>query len=151
MTDKSMTVAEARDALLALKDKIGERADVYLTIKSERGRDGVDLSVYADGLCGGMTFLVSGNDWHEAIANGEAKWSEQEGRVHNDLIERMALEIIKVTSRKGECGPADLRAAKFTQKEILRHGMEACDKADSMAKGGPFNISPEEPGQTPPD
>lgn len=136
------TPKELQDRLAQFRKTVGPQSDVYLDICHEREQP-IGLSVYANGVGSGLAFRISADDWDHAFAQAAEKWAECSERVVGEKIEKMALEIIRVTGRKGECGGADLRTAKFTQADIDLYGSLACAKADAMANNGPFSIASE--------
>lgn len=133
-----MSPRDIQAAVQALKAEIGPKADIYPSIHI--GAHPIYMSVYANGIAGNLTFSVDADEWPEAFALARERWAEVRDRHEITIIERMALEIIRVTHRKGECSDADIRDAKFSNEEVAHYGASAIEQANAMAEGGPFSI-----------
>jgi hypothetical protein len=84
---------------------------------------------------------VEASTWAELFEALPTKWRERQVELNADLIHQMALAVISLTEKFGECMDGALRGDGFSNDEVAEFGERACDKAGKMAANGPFAIS----------
>ena len=135
-----MELAQINEAVVALSDKIGKRADAYFSAD----RYGCSISIYARGIGNGHADIrvrsEPGDTFATLLARAEAAWDEHSGQYRRELIRRMALAIIEITASQGRCSDAALRM-RFSRDDIAALGSEAVADANSIAANGPFDIA----------
>jgi hypothetical protein len=138
-----MTPKQAKAEFLAFRREVGPRAELYATVEMDGGHNALYCSIYPSGMgAHDLMFRVKADDWPELIAEARAKWAEHKDRHRAQSINKMALEIIRITHAFGSCTEAQLRGTKFTAEDIAAYGAEACSEANKMAANGPFSIAP---------
>ena len=140
MSKPDLTHAEARDALIAFRAEVSEKA--YASMGLNHGYGGlIDASLYPQGLCHSdrTAIYVKADSYREALDKLRAQWLEAEGLAATNTIRAMALRIITLTAEFGECTDAALRA-DFTARDVLRHADAAAELASEFASNGPFTV-----------
>lgn len=137
-----MTPKEIHAACLELAKKVGPDAYVGFAICQH----GVSASLHTKGLCGkredvaSFTVYVAGvSDFADALRELERDWLAKRESRNERIVEKMALEIIRLTAEFGSCTDAALRA-EFSAEQVERLGALALSKANGMAANGPFEI-----------
>lgn len=95
---------------------------------------------YPKGVGRSDSFRTEGSTFREVLEKLEARWVEQQETYESETTRRMALAVIDITNRLGECSDAALRGDGFDHTEVKRFGPTACTLATEMAAGGPFEI-----------
>ena len=142
------TIEEMHADIVALKDEIDGKADVYFTVCASGGPH---ISVYPNGLglSGSIRFFREGFDFDDLLAKARAWWVEKSEKVHAETVRRMALAIMETHLDRGDCDDASLRAKGFTQQQIDQFGTTACAEAEKLADSGPFSIRKSALGNAP--
>lgn len=143
MTEVDFTIEEIRAELRALKDLIGIAAYVSVDFSvggysNENGQ--LSACCYPKGVGLSSSLRVQGDTWREVIERLKARWAETQETYEAETTRRMALAVIDITNRLGECSDAALRGDGFNHTEVKRFGPTACALATEMAAGGPFAI-----------
>jgi hypothetical protein len=141
MTD--LSAQQYRANIQQFLPTIGLKAECYTSIETEAHRKGLfSACIYPMGITSRSEdgYLRVEADslaglWDEI----QAKWSGHQTRHREQIVRKMALAIIRITSDVGECTDAALRS-EFDRAEIKTYGEEACTKANDMAGRGPFAI-----------
>jgi hypothetical protein len=135
-----MTPNEIAEACGALEKKVGPHSAVYVTIRSH----GLSSSLYTKGICADAgdvaAFTVASQERDPAknLADLEAQWLAKRAARNGRLIEKMALEIIRLTTECGQCTDAALRAEFGPLVSELSE--QAVALANDMADRGPFEV-----------
>lgn len=142
------TIQEMHADIVALKNEIGGKADVYFTFSSS---DQPRISVYQNGIgsSGGIRFSDHGFDFDAMIAKARAWWVEKSEKAHAETVRRMALAVMETHLDRGDCDDAALRAKGFTQQQIDQFGTAACAEAEKLADSRPFLIRKSATGNAP--
>jgi len=144
-----MTPATYAAAIEVLRKKIGEGGkiltcvgfDGYPSVKE--GKHPLSAEVWTSWPYSRAEFRVVGDNLDELLVAVTEKWESHYATWRKGAIQRMALEIIRITADKGECTDAALRGTfKFSEQEVAQLGAEACVAANQMAGRGPFTITP---------
>ena len=137
-----MTQIERLQAkLAALHDEVGPKAYISITVRADR----LSGSLYTHGIAPSRDTPDAFDVWSDlrdpiAIVDDlHAKWLAERERRCGRTLERMALEIIRLTAEFGECTDAALRA-EFDPKSIADLAGKAVERANEMASNGPFSI-----------
>lgn len=144
MSQPDLTTTEIRAELLRIQKRIGPSA--YISVGF--GVSDYDRGEKPHGHCApkgmarGDSFSVDGATWREVVEAIEAGWDERQATYEAETTRRLALAIIDITNRIGECSDAALRGDGFNHTEVKRFGPTACALATEMAAGGPFAIVP---------
>lgn len=140
-----MTPTEIKTALDTMKNEIGPKADITLSINAmdafeHDSKEPVRLSVYPFGMVQSKGwFAIRSATFDGAISSARIKWTEYSDEHRLQTTKNMALAIIRLTTEVGECFDAALRQ-EFDAAVIARWGDDACKVADEMAGRGPFRI-----------
>lgn len=136
-----MTLAEVRAALDELCASIGPDARASVSINAGGSTEVcVRAHLYPRGHADRLSISAKGDDLGEAVAMLRAAWGDYERDSSEATIRDMALEIIRITHEHGWCSEAALRGGRFSPNEVAKFGAWACELADKMAAGAPFEI-----------
>lgn len=136
-----MELKEIQKACRELAGKIGPKAEVSLRL------NGYSLtgSIYTKGICGDRddveAFQIYTSDFdtfEETLAYLEKEYASEAEKRAGRIIEKMALEIIRITAEFGSCTDASLRS-EFGPA-VAKYADLAVSKANEMAANGPFSI-----------
>lgn len=133
-------VSEIRSALAGIAAEAGSEAWIYASVNPARDGAFVRATLYPGGITSRHVIVGSGMCFGSAIADLRSKWELDKVKVERNLIRKMALAIIEITTDQGGCSDAALRGAGFAQPQITRLGQQACEEASRLAAGGPFAI-----------
>lgn len=135
-----MNAQEIVEACKALEQKVGPEAQAYVTVRSR----GLTASLYTKGICpeaGDVSAIhvnTTASDFAAIFPALEAKWLAAKASRNERIIEKMALEIIRLTTEFGRCTDAALRA-EFGP-DVAELADLATAKANEMAQNGPFEV-----------
>lgn len=135
-----MTPHEIVTAIKALEQKVGPKSQVYVSLRA----CGLSASLYSKGICqerddvSAIGVNADGSDFAEILTALEANWLAAKAGRNERIIEKMALEIIRLTAEFGQCTDAALRA-EFGADVADLSGL-ATVKANEMAQNGPFEV-----------
>lgn len=135
-----MNPTEIRERLKTLAGNLGERGRVWVSVDSGGSCLPVSGSVYTNWPNSDSVFRVEAETWPELLDLLDQRWTEYSEEHTRRMIQKMALEIIRITAEQGECTDAALRGFTFTAADVEAFGRDACSKADEMANNGPFSI-----------
>jgi hypothetical protein len=137
-----MNPSEIRDALAEIRAEGSADAYISLSISISGHSSGHEISAsfYPDDIIGKHKVHAKGESFEAAIKNLREKWDEAKGLADRNVVRKMALAIIEITTDHGECSDAALRGAGFYQGQVDRMGTLACEEATRLAAGGPFAI-----------
>lgn len=135
-----MTPQEIVTAIKTLEQKVGPKSQVYVSLRSR----GLSASLYSKGICqdhGDVSAFqvdANGSDFAEILTALEANWLAAKVERNERIIEKMALEIIRLTAEFGQCTDAALRA-EFGP-DVADLSDLATARANEMAQNGPFEV-----------
>ena len=135
-----MTPIEFRNALSALAKRITTPNPHVSIFFHDTGKQPIRGSIYTNWPYGDPSVSVDGDDWETLIKDLGSAWDAHYATHQKQRTRDIALEIIRITSEKGECTDAALRGFKFSAKEIEELGAAAISEANRMAANGPFSI-----------
>lgn len=139
-----MSAEDAVKAFNAFRDRVGSKADVYVSLNTCRYSakdEPLSMALYNRGSAlDKCLFTVTAATFDGLLEATLKRWAEHEDQYAIDTIKAMALDIIRITDERGQCSDADLRAGAFVDDEVVRFGEQACAKAAEMASKGPFSI-----------
>lgn len=133
-----MTPTEVWEACRELECEVGPRAEVSAYVsKFQRG---AWLVIRPLPYPNDQTISTGGCEtWEAAFAAARALWTEHSDRHAENNIKAMALAIVRITYKLGECSEETLRA-EFDVADVARYADRACDRANAMAERGPFTV-----------
>jgi len=136
-----MTPIEARDAVIALRRRVGPKADAMVSLNTDSySTNLLSLALWPDGYGRPLAFRIEADTFDELIKLANQAWEERQVEYHAKITRAMALEIIRLTADHGECTDAALRAT-YSVEDVARYGKEAIEDANKIASNGPFSIA----------
>jgi len=137
-----MTPAQINNALERLKAMVGPKAYIAITMSSDTTP--VRAVIYPRGVTDMSlpALHVNAATFEEVFAELDTVWLQHRAKHHHVSIRKMALEIIDLTHRSGQCTEAELRKS-FPADEIKFFGSDALTMAAEMSGGRQFFILPE--------
>jgi len=146
LTD-SMTAADLVTRVIALRQSIGPKAEIYLSVNEPAPRQPdlhqhVYMYVRPFGYTGDekASQTIYAATWPDAFAQAEAWARNWKITSRENTIRNMALAIIKITDRDGNCAEQVLLNRKFTREQVLEFHEAACARAGEMRAGAPFSV-----------
>ena len=133
-----MTPRKLAEAARELSQEIGVEANVVISVGCF-GQGYLSGSIYPHGIVNDQRLSIYVEDWDDLIPALRTAWAEHQEAFDRQKTDALALEIIRITHEQGECTDAALRV-EFRDKEIDKYGERACEVANEMAAGGPFQI-----------
>lgn len=141
-----MTPKEIRAELAKIRNTVGLKAYVDVTVKAadyiDDDDDDVVAVLYPFGIGSsemGGYIRATAPDFAQALKSLSEQWESRKEKHRAELIKKMALAIIRVTTENGECTDAALRQ-EFDASEVSSVADDACQLADKMAGRGPFKV-----------
>lgn len=133
------SLADVRAALQALKNLVGSKAYVSLTMSA--GEQVCRCQLYPKDILGKEQIFTSGDDWLSAIQAAANEWAKRADLHAETTTREMALAIIRITAENGGCTDAQLRGAYFEASDVVRYCDAAVERANEMAAGAPFSVT----------
>ena len=138
-----MTPQEIKAELRKLREEAGINAYVDVTVKADEycGDELVSGVLYPFGVGSSDEgyIRVTASDFPEALQNLRKEWDSRKVAHHAEMVKKMALAIIRITTDRGECTEAALRH-EFDAGQVRSCADDACKLADEMAGRGPFKV-----------
>ena len=145
LTD-SMTAADLVTRVIALRQSVGPKAEIYLStsagICAPDAARCVFMSIRPTGEYGSdaLYFTFQAATWPDAFAQAETWARNWEITSRENTIRSMALAVIEITDRDGNCAEQVLLNRKFTREQVLEFHEAACARAGEMCAGAPFSV-----------
>ena len=146
LTD-SMTAADLVTRVIALRQSIGPKAEINLSVHESNPwlpdqHKHVCMHMFPSGYSGDNTSsqTIYAATWPDAFAQAEAWARNWKITSRENTIRNMALAIIKITDRDGNCAEQVLLNRKFTREQVLEFHEAACARAGEMRAGAPFSV-----------
>ena len=136
-----MTPHEARKFCKEFTPTVGPRAKIWISLNGTLSDKPLGVSIYEYWPDSDHKISFNVDDFEEACALLPTKWAENMEKNDAGKVEKLALEIIRITDNKGRCSDFDLRCLiGFSHDDVERLSLRACEAANRMAGRGPFSI-----------
>lgn len=139
-----MTPAEIHAALEEIVAPFGPNAHASASITPSRwgGKPYADFVLYPTGVTAtSRRIAVQAEDFAEGLDKLRAAIAEEMASLEAETVHRMAMAILENADDDGRVSEAALRMVA-SPAEIARLGTRAVERANTIARRGPFFIAP---------